>query len=155
MAPLVIRGIGESDEHYEQRKADAYARWEKAKADRAAAAEARRQDRLARIEARQGSHTDRVTSRQQARTDRTEIRGEHGYYDVGPGQAASDIGGDLEGIASAAAPVAAAVLGGDAGQSLAGAAGAGAADEALKKAVPWLVGALILVGGGIVLSSRR
>jgi hypothetical protein len=82
---IVIRGIGESQDHYDQRKAEAEAREQQKRDDREAAKQQRKAEqlakqqsredaRLARIEARQGGRTDRVATRQTEQSYRTETR---------------------------------------------------------------------------------
>ena len=198
---IVIRGIGESQEHYDQRKAEAEAREQKKRDDREAAKAARKAEqlakqqsredaRLARIEARQSGRTDRVATRQseqsyrtetrqgaqtarqaerqESRTERTELKADAGYYDEGPGEAASNIAESVteSGVAVAGKAVeGVAELGGivkdvkglasSGAEGIGSNVGAGVVEGALTKARPYLIGAAILVVLGIFYVGRK
>lgn len=180
---IVIRGIGESEEHYqarkdaaEQREADKRAERERKRQQKAAEKLQRQQDReaarLARIEARQSGRSERVytrqagkgervSERQEQQTERTQIKADAGYYDEGPGEAAASIAHDVTagGVAVGAEAVQAigaiktAVGGGV--DSLAGEAGGAAASAALQQAQPYLIGAGLLILAGILYIGRK
>lgn len=180
---IVIRGLGESDEHYQARKDAAEEREEqrrkeredakqKRAAEKLARQQAREEARLARIEARQGGRSERVETRQSGRaartaerqeqqTERTEIKADAGYYDEGPAEAAAAMTKDItEGgvaVASKAVEGIAAVktMVGGGVDSLAGNAAGSAAEAALAKARPYIIGGALLLVVGIFYIGRK
>jgi hypothetical protein len=149
-------------------------------AERAAAADARREDQEDRIGQRQGGRTDRTTVRQQGRTDRTTVR-QQGQTDrttqrqqpenVAARSASTAAWAEPTGEAvTTLAAAAAAIYGGQTGEGgslldglgLDGlaeehgnATGKAAADELLSKAIPYAIGAVLIVGLAVYLGSKK
>jgi hypothetical protein len=164
----------------DERKAAAETKRATKAAERAAAADARREDQEDRIGQRQGGRTDRTTVRQQGQTDRTTVR-QQGQTDrttqrqqaenvqaraASAGAWAEPTGEAVTTLAAAAA----AIYGGQTGEGgslldglgLDGlaedhgtATGKAAADELLTKALPYAIGAALLVGLVIYLGNKK
>lgn len=179
---IVIRGLFESKEHYEARKAAAEARAAARKEERAERRDERREDREDRQEARRADREeardarredreDRMQIRQAPRRDRIAAKDRAGYWTPEAVKARSASAATIGAASANAAGVVGATVAGSLGDGLDAAgdllgedkglndflagiggdvaeAGATAAvDEAVKKAVPWLIGGgLLLVG---------
>jgi len=153
----------------DERKAAAETKRATKAAERAAAADARREDQEDRIGQRQGGRTDRTTVRQQGQTDRTTQRQQAENVQARAASAGAWAEPTGEAVTTLAA-AAAAIYGGQTGEGgslldglgLDGlaedhgtATGKAAADELLTKALPYAIGAALLVGLVIYLGNKK
>lgn len=178
---IVIRGIRETDEHYQARKDAAEARVVARKKARQDAKDERREDREDRIRERQDAKTDRVTARQAGKSTRTDSRqagksdrtatrqaeqsartatkADAGYYDEGVGETLSNVTHDVTAGGAAVAGAAADILGGGGLFGKAGDAAEGIVEKAgnvAKKAGEGLISDTVKkaapwIAGGVLL----